>query len=255
MHVCVSVCVRVDLLIQHATRIRHIVASLAPPHFSTLSYKRHEVRKKSYWTYNVCFDFLYMLSKALVILRRIQRDIVVNVKTFSCKVLVILTGFERNLNFPNSFKKKLKYQISSKSVHWEPGCSIQADGQTVRQDEANSRFSSFCERAWKEGSVLWSLTLSCSLALHVSKRIPVSQYATCYVTKDVNTFWKCFYCQTTRSSLSAASTDVLYPDTPSNDMISNPRWRRGLPLSGCSKKSLSFMQPVLLHTPKSSLKS
>jgi hypothetical protein len=41
---------RVALLIQHAKRMRHIVpsfvASLAPPHFSTLSHKRHDYREK-----------------------------------------------------------------------------------------------------------------------------------------------------------------------------------------------------------------
>ena len=47
---CASACVRVPLLIQHATRMRHIVtpfvASLAPPRFSTLSHKRRGFRKK-----------------------------------------------------------------------------------------------------------------------------------------------------------------------------------------------------------------
>ena len=39
-------CARLTLLIQHATRMRHIVcASLAPPRFSTLSHKRHDFRE------------------------------------------------------------------------------------------------------------------------------------------------------------------------------------------------------------------
>ena len=53
---CVCVCTlaracafaRVALLIQHVTRMRHIVssfvASLAPQHFSTFSHKRHDFR-------------------------------------------------------------------------------------------------------------------------------------------------------------------------------------------------------------------
>ena len=48
---CVLVSVRVDLFIQHATRMRYAVssaASLAPLYFSTLSHKRHNFRKKSY---------------------------------------------------------------------------------------------------------------------------------------------------------------------------------------------------------------
>jgi hypothetical protein len=49
---CVDVCMRVTLLIQHATRMRHIVTSfVAPPvrpHFLTLSQKRHNIRKTSH---------------------------------------------------------------------------------------------------------------------------------------------------------------------------------------------------------------
>jgi hypothetical protein len=43
-------CAREALIIQRATRMRHIllsfVASLAPPHFSALSHKRHEFLQK-----------------------------------------------------------------------------------------------------------------------------------------------------------------------------------------------------------------
>jgi hypothetical protein len=46
---CACACVHVTLLIQHASRMRHIVTSFvapqAPPHFSTLSHKRRDFRK------------------------------------------------------------------------------------------------------------------------------------------------------------------------------------------------------------------
>ena len=46
----VRVCVRVVLIIHHATGMRNLVlsfaASLAPPHFSTLCQKRHDFYKK-----------------------------------------------------------------------------------------------------------------------------------------------------------------------------------------------------------------
>ena len=49
--------VRVAVIIQHATLLRHIllssVASLAPPNFSTLSHKRHDFRK-TFTTYKMC---------------------------------------------------------------------------------------------------------------------------------------------------------------------------------------------------------
>ena len=37
-------------------------------------------------------------------------------------------------------KKKLVYQVSSKSVQWEPSCSMRTDRQTDGHDKANRRF-------------------------------------------------------------------------------------------------------------------
>jgi len=45
------------------------------------------------------------------------------------------------------FKKIHKYKISWKSVQWDPSCPMRTDGQTDGHDEANSRFSKFCEHA------------------------------------------------------------------------------------------------------------
>ena len=45
--------------------------------------------------------------------------------------------------FSTDFQKKLKYQVSSKSVQWDSSRSM----QTYGHDEANSRFSQFCEQA------------------------------------------------------------------------------------------------------------
>ena len=60
---CACACVHVALLIQIETRMRYTVTSfvapLAPPHFSTLSLKGHDFRKKKAIEYKMCFNFLY----------------------------------------------------------------------------------------------------------------------------------------------------------------------------------------------------
>jgi hypothetical protein len=52
---------------------------------------------KSYWIYNVCFDFFpHVFSEIFLILRRIQRDTVTHVHRTSCKGPVILHRFQSN---------------------------------------------------------------------------------------------------------------------------------------------------------------
>jgi hypothetical protein len=54
--------VLVASVIQHAKCMRRItlasLANLAAPYFPTLSHEGRDCKKKSYWTQNVCFDFL-----------------------------------------------------------------------------------------------------------------------------------------------------------------------------------------------------
>jgi hypothetical protein len=91
MGVCVS------LLTQHAEHMRRIilscVASLAPPHFSTYLINARFTKKK---LLNVKYVFrfsLQILSETCRILRIIQRDIVINVKTFYVKYPLFLIDF------------------------------------------------------------------------------------------------------------------------------------------------------------------
>jgi len=59
-------------------------------YFSTLSHKRHDLRKKLL-TIKCVFGFsLQILSETFLILRRIYRDSTINVYQSSCKVPVIL---------------------------------------------------------------------------------------------------------------------------------------------------------------------
>ena len=83
----------VALVIQHVKRMRHIVflsvACLALPYYSKLSHKLHDFRKNV-----IKHRFsLQILYEIFLILRRIQRDVIINVHGSSCKTPVILVIF------------------------------------------------------------------------------------------------------------------------------------------------------------------
>jgi hypothetical protein len=76
--------VSVDLVIQHAMHMRRIILSsvfcVAVPCSSTLSYKRHDVRKTSWNTKCVFSLSLQFRSETFRIQRIIQRDIIKSVR-------------------------------------------------------------------------------------------------------------------------------------------------------------------------------
>ena len=76
-----------------------IFSSVACPallqYFSTISHKRRDFRKKSYWTQNVCFDFLYTFC--LKKWGRYDQKLIL--------VFVWIDRFEWNLNFLDRFSK------------------------------------------------------------------------------------------------------------------------------------------------------
>jgi hypothetical protein len=78
-------------------RMRSIILSsvtcLVLPHFSTLSHKRQDCRTKFIEGKMCIFIFSTNLSQTFIILRRIQRDIIINLHASSCKVPVILVRF------------------------------------------------------------------------------------------------------------------------------------------------------------------
>jgi len=66
------------------------------------------------------------LSAACFIRRTIQRNIIVNVHGYSCKVPVIFIRFQQGLNFLDKFlKKKMLKKISWESFQWVWSCAMQ----------------------------------------------------------------------------------------------------------------------------------
>jgi hypothetical protein len=97
--VCVHGSVRVLALVQpYLSRLPHegviltSAASLAPPQFSILFHKWHDFREKLL-NIKCVFIFSTNLFEIFLIPQRIQRDIVIRVKTSLCKVPFILVGF------------------------------------------------------------------------------------------------------------------------------------------------------------------
>jgi len=73
-------------------------------YFYTFSHKRRDFRQNKLLCINVCFDILYNFETFLI-LRRTERDMVMNVCWFSCKVTLILVRFQWTLNFLSRFLK------------------------------------------------------------------------------------------------------------------------------------------------------
>jgi hypothetical protein len=138
----VCVCVSVALVIQHAKRMRHImwssVTCVAVQYFSTWSHKRHHIRKKSLNIKCVFWFSLQLLSNTFLVLRRSERDIIINVHRSSCKVTVILVGFKWTLKCRYRVLKNT--QISNFMKIRPMGAEFfYADSQTDRQTWRSSQ--------------------------------------------------------------------------------------------------------------------
>ena len=121
------VCVCVALGIQHAMRLLHIVISRLP--------SCTKLFLKSYWTWNVPFDFpLQILSETFLILRRNERDTIQNVHWSSSKVPLFFSDFNETEILSTDFRK-----YSSIKFHDNPsnGSLVVPCGRTGRNDKAN----------------------------------------------------------------------------------------------------------------------
>ena len=92
---------------------------------------------------------LQLLSETFLVLRRIQRGVINLLHRSSCKVPVVIVRFKLNLNFLERFSENP--HISNFMKIGPVGAELfradrRTDARTDRHDEANSRFSQFCER-------------------------------------------------------------------------------------------------------------
>jgi hypothetical protein len=142
--------VRVVLLIQRAMRMRHtltsFVAPLPPPHFSSLSLKRHGFRKKVI-EHKMCV-FVFRITFVWNIYHyedNLARYCYKMWKLLRVKYPLFLSDFNETWSFSTDFRKSLKYLQNPSSVNRVFRC-----GQTDRRidvTKVNCRFSQFFERA------------------------------------------------------------------------------------------------------------
>jgi hypothetical protein len=129
----VCVCVSVALIIQHAKSMRRIillsVACLVLPFFPHYLINGTIFGRKLWNTKCVFWFSLQLLSETFLVLRITEGNIKIN-----ARLHLVYPIFLSDINiawiFSTDFRKILKYQISWKSVQWEPRCSIRAE--TVR---------------------------------------------------------------------------------------------------------------------------
>ena len=117
----------------------------ALPHFSSLSHKLHDCRE-TVFEYKICvLIFSTILSETFLILRRIQRDTIINVSRSSYKVAVILVRLKQTLECLNRFLKNIKISNFMKILSVGAELFIWMDRRTDRHDEANSSFRNFAD--------------------------------------------------------------------------------------------------------------
>ena len=158
----------VVLGIRHAKRMRRIILSsascLAPPHFSTLSHKRHDFRK------NVIEHKMCVLISSITFiwsvyyLKNNSARYYQKCKNSSLKYLLLLSDCNESWIFPTDFPKHVNIKFNENA---SSGGRVVRCGQTDRYDEDNIRFPKFCGRPLK--------LLQSSHALHLSFLMPVTK--------------------------------------------------------------------------------
>ena len=122
------------------------VAHRTLPYLWTLSHKRKNFGIE-FLNYLFVWFFLQILSETFLILRRIQRDVVTNVETSSCKVLAALLTVQCDLNFVDRLSKNP--QISNIKKILIMGAELfhadrQMDGWMGGQTDQTKLIVAFC---------------------------------------------------------------------------------------------------------------
>jgi hypothetical protein len=145
----IQVCVIVVLDIQHAMSMGLFVMcpALLYEHFPHFQINGTYYGKKSLNIKCVFWFSLHFLSEIFLIQRRTERDII-NIYWSSCKIPVILVGFEWQFSYLDRFSKntQIPNYLTIRLVEAELS---HADGRRDRYDKTNSRFSKLFERVWK----------------------------------------------------------------------------------------------------------
>jgi hypothetical protein len=97
--------------------------------------------------HKACFDFLYDLSGTFHALKIIQRDIIANVPTASCKVPLFLTCFKEAWIFSTDFRETLKFHIFHENSIC--GSRVVPCRRRDRHYDANRCISQCCEKRLK----------------------------------------------------------------------------------------------------------
>ena len=109
---------------------------------------------KSYSIYDVCVLILSSnVSEKFLILRRIERDIVMNVQRYSSKLSVIRVGLKWNLNILHRFSKNILIWNFINIPLVGVDLFLAYRQTTDRHDETNSWFSKFCGGSKQENNI------------------------------------------------------------------------------------------------------
>ena len=92
--------------------------------------------------------FFTTFSETFPILRRIQRNIIINAY-WHVKQPLLLSYFNENRVFSTYFRKTLKHNIPRKSLQWEPSCYMRTDGRTD-MTELKVTFRNFADASKNE---------------------------------------------------------------------------------------------------------